>query len=148
MFTMKNLWGQKFKLLESFVVKNNFLKFNLVTAPTWECIGIYLCKLSNELCGLWKSFHNILTLTWRVLLLNSEMKQWWKHGMNEKLGQKRTKSWNKGQRIDEKSYNPISILWWVLRINQLLSHTGDFSMGVERLEKLRLCRGSLNVSWF
>ena len=79
--------------------------------------------------------------------LNSEMKQWWKHGMNEKFGQKREKSWKKGQRIDEKSYNPISILWWVSRINQLLSHTGDFSMGVERLKNLQLYRGSLNVSW-
>ena len=81
MFTMKNLWGQKFKLLESFVVKNNFLKFNLVTAPTWECIGIYLCKLSNELCGLWgESFHNILTQTWRVLLFkfrNEAMMEAW-----------------------------------------------------------------------
>ena len=81
MFMMKNLWGQKFKLLESFVVKNNFLKFNLVTAPTWECIGIYLCKLSNELCGLWgESFHNILTQTWRVLLFkfrNEAMMEAW-----------------------------------------------------------------------
>ena len=60
--------------------------------------------------------------------LNSEMKQWWKHGMNEKFGQKREKSWKKGQRIDEKSYNPISILWWVLRINQLRRETRKFTI--------------------
>ena len=100
MFMMKNLWGQKFKLLESFAVKNNFLKFNLVTAPTWECIGIYLCKLSNELCGLWgESFHNILTLTWMVLLLkfrkwrNDESIAWRKNQC-----QKMAKSWKKRAR--------------------------------------------------
>ena len=111
MFMMKNLWGQKFKLLESFAVKNNFLKFNLVTAPTWECIGIYLCKLSNELCGLWgESFHNILTLTWMVLLLKFRNEAWHEWKVSAKKGQNPEKT---GQRINENSYNPISILWWV-----------------------------------
>ena len=101
MFMMKNLWGQKFKLLESFAVKNNFLKFNLATAPTWECIGIYLCKLSNELCGLWgESFHNILTLTWMVLLIKfrneAMMKAWHEWKISAKKGQNPKKKRAKG----------------------------------------------------